>query len=723
MESRRRYVNPGLSAQPMTPEPQARAQNPLVPETVPGPTQTVRQVTYPWAIPEFLDQSPACQNSTPLPPYFRATVAAFPVSPAVEAASGAPLALIINPTQVVDIPTIDYSQAARLSRCVRCAAYLSPYSKIVGDGRSWQCPFCSQVNQVDGGGLGQRVELSVPVYDMIAPPAFRVNQERGPCFMFLFDLSKGAVESAFTANCINSILASIDSLGDSVKVGIMTMGSSVSVYDFGREREFVVGDLSDPCVTSKAPVELGMCREKFKSVLNSLVTKAGEVANVGQCYGSALMVAEKAMSGYGGVLVACCAGYPTLGPHSVSPRSLNTSIPEEKLLRLPEDGSGKYYREIGFMLNRAGVSVHLFNIPSQDTRVSELSVIAIPSNLTGGIVHHYTEFDPMRLHTDLFETLTAAHLWDSSTRLRYTAGISTKAVFGNLTSRDKTMCFPVLNPNNSIGYELTVEQELKTPRVLFQCAVLWTNADLKRLIRIFTFELPTTNQPQVVRQYVDEAAMAVYFMKKSVSLTLAHGPISAAATIRKMFSTLVKGQTYQCIYYFVYALLRSPLLRHDRPSGSVDIRYATLVRARAMSFFDSILFMYPRMIVVDSSPTPVPLSTQSFANGNIIVVHTYDRILLWISPDTHPEKLYHYTGCTCTSELTSEVPTLSTPENEQLHDTLNKCHTLSRRYLPVEIITPGSPRESVFNSIILDMGPEGPTIHEFLVEFTGQLLW
>lgn len=698
MESRRRYINPGLAALPV--QPVSPAQLPVQSNPEIALPARAAPLPFPWANPEILDHSPAGPNSTQLPSYFRSTVTVFPATPAVESSAGEPLGLIINPAQVVDIPTIDYSSTSRLDRCSRCVAYLSPYSAITGDGRSWQCPFCGAVNQTNDLALASRTELHAPVYDMIAPPAFRMDEDHGPCFMFLIDVSRDAVASTFTANCLNSIKVSIDSLEDNVRIGLMTMGNSVSVYDFRREKVFVVGDLSDPCVPAQAVVELGSCRDRFKQVLDELLAGLGQDPSPGHCYGSALTVAEKAMTGHGGVLIACFAGIPTLGPHAVNARPCDISVPEEKLLHLPEDGSGKYYREIGFALNRTGVSVHVFNIPGNGQRTSELAVIGIPSNLTAGVVHCYKEYDPLALHTDLFETLTAPYLWDASMRVRMTAGVETKGFIGNFTTRDKTLHFPVLCAQHSVTYELKVQEAIKTPRVLFQCAILWTSTDFKRLIRIFTFELPTSNQSHVVKQMIDEAAMAVFLMKKTIPLVVSQGPTAAANSIQTLFNNVSLGQTYQYIHHFVQGLLRSELLRPAQFPG-VDVRYTMLTTARSMSFVDSLLFLYPQMFAVDGADEPIPLSTQSFAMGNIILVHRYNRVLVWISPATPPEKLRAFFGCGSSQELPTEVPQISTPENQHLNDMINRCHMLSRRYLPVEVIPPGSPREAVFGEIIV----------------------
>ena len=674
-----------------------------------------RAVVFPWG---HSGDPPAAPQRSPLPPYFRSTTAAFPTTREVETSAGVPLGVVINPGQVVDTPLIDYSQVDRLARCFRCAAYLSPYSKIMGDGRSWQCPFCSQVNQIQDvrldSSFAQKVELTAPVYDMVAPKSFVGPQRRCPCFMFLIDLSLEAVSSGFTLQCLNSIQNSLDAMNENVKVGLMTMGKRVTVYDFRQERALVVNDVSDPCVPGMCVAELKECKEKLKKVLEGLIAKSGEAESNGHCYGSALGVAEKALGGCGGVLIACCAAAPSVGPHTGVQQDPNA--PEAKKLQGAEDPVATYYRDLGFALNRAGISVHLFNIPTASRPTSDIPKMGIPCGLTGGVVHFYKEFDPLALHTDLFETMTANYLWDASLRLRCTTGVKSSAVFANCTLREGTLYFPILGANCGITYELHIEQEIKTPTILFQCAILWRGIDMKRYIRVFTFEVPTTNQPQQIKELIDERAMATWYLKKAAFLALGQGAVEATSAVRKMFATTAARTSFQSLYHFIHSLLCSPLLRPN--ITSLDVRYSTILKVRSFSLQDSLLYLYPRMFAVDGPETPIPLASESFGHGNIILVHTQDKLFLWISPGAQPDQLQKYFGCQSFESLPTEVPQLQTPENQHLNALITDCYTLSRRYLLLEIIPPGSPRESIFAELLVDMSQiSGSDMSSFVLEF------
>ena len=290
MSANRRYVNPELiQATQQQAIPQAQASAPI--QSVPSsqlnrPMQAIPQQTkniiYPWANSKLLNPSPQ-DGITPLPQYFRTTVTSFPLTKSTADQCGVPLAVTINPSQVVDVPVIDYSQST-IPRCQRCRSYLSPFSQMMPNGLSWKCPFCNAVTQFQTNYTTTTSERSTefvcPVYDMLAPSAYYSKPNTGPCFVVVADLSLEAITTGFTYQLLTSFKASLDSMDQNTYVGLITMSNVLTFYDFSRKTEFIVADLSEPSLPS-SPLELiSNCKDDLIQEIDSILEKIHQGAYV-----------------------------------------------------------------------------------------------------------------------------------------------------------------------------------------------------------------------------------------------------------------------------------------------------------------------------------------------------------------------------------------------------------------------------------------------------------
>jgi hypothetical protein len=535
--------------------------------------------------------------------------------------------------------------------------------------------------EANSGALGQTVEFSAPVYDIIAPDAF--GGATGPAMLFLIDFSIESVSMGFTFQCLALIRAALGSLSDVTRVGLATMGGVVTVYDLIHATECIVADLSDPVLPGQLTPPLGECRKQFTDLLTRLMNRSQEAISTGHCFGSALVVCQHALASIGGIVVACLAGPPTVGPLSIRrcDRSLKPS----------DDEVGRSFRELGFSLNRAGISVHLFNLQSRDP--TDLATISLVAGLTGGELHFYETFDPARIHTDLFGCISGSYLWQTSLRLRATRGIKILTVAANCSCRDKTVHFPVLSSQHSVALDFAVDPEISGQRAVFQCACLFTNSRCQRIIRVMTFALPVAYRLDDVRRGVDEAALAAFLVKRCPGIVIGQGVREASSSVRLLLNTmLAKCFQFECFPYLVHSLLGSELLRHDA-------KLVALMSARTYSLVNCLLYLYPRLFAVDTADGPLPLVQESFGRGRVFLAHTVDRLFVWVSPECPQDVVAAFFG---REGVVGEVPQLETEESRRINEMIGDCYALSGRYLPVEVIPPGSQREAVFAQILVD---------------------
>jgi hypothetical protein len=219
-----------------------------------------------------------------------------------------------------------------------------------------------------------------------------------------------------------------------------------------------------------------------------------------------------------------------------------------------------------------------------------------------------------------------------------------------------------------------------------------------------------------VRASVDEAVAAAFLVKK-------HAPFrgdsrKAAEGLRAAFAAMRGGgASYRSLYHLMHSALGSTIVRDAAPLG-IDWKIAEALRVRALSVFETLLYLYPRMLVVDAEgePSPLPLVGESFRAGYVVVMHTSTHVLVWANPEIPAEVARAYFGGADAAEL----PTLPTPENERLRQVVDDCYRLSGTYLPVEVIAAGGPREAVFKDLLVDMSTEsGSDLASFLSQATS----
>jgi len=701
--SHRRYVNPENTGKPalITP-PQTNQPSPVLMNT----TNTNSSSTiFPWGNSTISDPNYIKEQ----PPYFRTTTGYFPCNKDIMIASGIPYGLVVSPCQVSNVPVLDYS-VSNIPRCTGCSAYLSPFTKALPDQTSFVCPFCGLNNTLarsltDTIPLAQKAELMNHVYDLIAPPAFTSICDAGPAYAIIFDMSIVAISSGFTYQMISSVKTSFESMGNNVRVSLITMGNSISVFNFEKNSEITFSDLSDLFYLKGNVGYLGNVREMANMYLDSLLNFRPSEYSTGNCLGSALQVAKNTLLGKGGVIVAGFVGRPSIGPTMLKDREVKSDTTEKTLIHMPEDKTGICYKEIALEMNKEGVSCHIFCAPSIKSQVLDLAILSVPCGLTGGQCHYYSEineYSQSTLHVDLFSTLTTDYYWDANLRLRTSKGITTKLIVGNLSTRQSTVSFPVLNPSSSVTFEVEINGDVPSGFALFQVALLWTSSNLKRMIRVFTFSLPLTNDVRQISSSINEAALFTLIAKSTAINVLRVGPSEAAMTFRKTVSQMANKSPFMSSFlYLSHSLLCSPLLRAVNPEG-VDGRMKTIISYRSYSLIDMVLSLYPRLILVNSPPQVLPLASPSFAEGYCYVIHTISKILIWTNPSTPPEFLQAAFGVSNIQELPFTLPMLSTPENQIIQSIIQEAYTISRKYLPIEIIPPGHPRESLIGELLYD---------------------
>jgi hypothetical protein len=406
------------------------------------------------------------------------------------------------------------------------------------------------------------------------------------------------------------------------------------------------------------------------------------------------------MARTGGALFVAAGGVPREGPHKLARRDLAGSG-DAAMLRLPSDGSGRFFKDAALSLNRAGVSTHLFAVGPE---YADLSCVAVPGGLSAGSCQYYESFDKAaqeRLHADLFERLTDAYTWETSSRMRVGLGLKLGRPFANcLISPDKTISLCAVGRTSGIAFEFAVETPIAREDVVVQLVYLFTDSERRRVLRVFTFGARVSSESRAVLASVDDGAVAALMVRKAAVAILTSGPVAAIGPFKTDVQNLLTcGARFAALYHFMHALLSHDIFH---PKLGYDWLMAQMIEIRSHRIVDSLLMMYPRMLCIDAGSVVVPLTASSFGIGNCFLVHRHSCVIVWIGANAASDWLQDAFGVSSLVEVPPQVPSLGTQANTDLNAAIQECWALSGRYLPVTVIPQGDPREGIFKQILVE---------------------
>jgi hypothetical protein len=372
------------------------------------------------------------------------------------------------------------------------------------------------------------------------------------------------------------------------------------------------------------------------------------------------------------------------------------------------------------MLNRAGVSTHLFAL---GTEYMNISCIGVPSGLSSGKCNYYPVFDPdaqQRLHNDIFAAMVCEYDLDVTGQLQLSPGLKSARFLSNcLLTAGGNMAIGAVGKHTSVAYELAVDAPITTVEAVIQWRYLFSDREGRRVMRVFSMSVRVSPDPRAVLASVDEGALAAVLARQAVAAVLKSGPVAARDWVTKdVRAILACGVRFGSLPQFMHALLSCEFMH---PKLGYDWVMAEAIRWRSLNVIEALLTLYPRMICVDGGQAAVPLTATSFAAGNCFLVHMHSRIILWVASGAGADWLREAFGTESLKEIPLEVPTIATAVNADLNTMIEECWTISGRYLPVTIIPQGDPREDIFNQILVEDSTIGGAAFSEWMKEIGQI--
>ncbi|KAI8976442.1 Sec23/Sec24 trunk domain-containing protein [Pilobolus umbonatus] len=731
---------PYAQPQAQTPYAQPQAQTPYAqPHAQPKYAQPIRQEVSLMGQPPVLEDinkeptqpnlqncitatgSPTAQVSAQIQ---QSTVNAMPYSNALAKKTKVPLALVLQPylgdAQKEEIPLVSDMV---VSRCTRCKTYINPFVQFTAGALQWQCNMCGKENEVpqafdwnimthEAANRYDRPELNYGCVDIIAPAEFAIRPPQPPVYVFVVDTSYQAIQTGMIAVVADAIKASLDKIpneDDRTKIAFITADNAIGFHKLnggGEPEILVVGDLTDiylPRASSDLMVNLTECRRSVDDLLDKMKMMYNQTSSPSNCLGSALQAARKLLAPTGGKIVCFQGSIPNLGVGSITEKKEAT----KSILDLPlTSASNSFYKTFADDCVKTQVCADMFVFGSQ---WSDLSTLNVVPRFTGGQTHYYPGFsalnqtDCLKLKEEIISLLSEKIGLEAVMRTRCSQGIVCRSFFGNCTTRvPDIMALPNVPRDQSYCVELGIEEDITTPFVYFQTALLYTTCSSERRLRIMNLCLPVARSLSEVFSSANQVAIARVLchraLDKAVNYKLRDGRDLLAQQCTEIFSQYKKemastaatasqltiSQEMNLLPLLVLGLIKSDAL-NESPLIPVDMRAQSAIFLRTLPTESWKHYVIPHFYPIHSMPpmagTMDPtghcvmpplmnLSSEKMESHGCYLLENGHTIYLWFGKHCIPPLCRDLLGLSSIQEVKSGqiplLPSQNTPISDRL---------------------------------------------------------
>eukprot|EP00927_Polykrikos_kofoidii_P077431 TRINITY_DN74368_c0_g1_i1.p1 TRINITY_DN74368_c0_g1~~TRINITY_DN74368_c0_g1_i1.p1 ORF type:complete len:988 (+),score=151.21 TRINITY_DN74368_c0_g1_i1:40-3003(+) len=616
------------------------------------------------------------------PPHFvRGTVSKFPNSVSTKQKAGLPLGVVLQPlaptpSDMEPVPSVTFGGVGSIVRCKDCKAYMNPFVNWDSSGHRWTCNVCGTSqsppaayhNPVDANGKRsdrfERHELSKGVVEYIASDEYMSRPPQAPVFMFLIDVSYAAVVTGMLDTVVSGIKEAIQTRclpgGTRTMVGIMTYDTSLHFYNLNpnlsQPQVFVVADLEDMFLPLPGDmlVNLCDCESVILNLLDSLPQLYSETKLNETCMVSAIKGASMAMKHIGGKLMVFASCIASIGELALKSTRDNQSIlgtdREVELLRPVGDG----FRQLAFELTKAQISVELFACPQAYVDLASISMLA---KHTAGDVRYYPQFHihhaGMKLKSELMHVLSRYMGWEAVMRIRVSQGWKITKFFGHhFIKGADLLVVPNCHADQTFGISIQAEDNVTPDPVLFvQSALLYTNSDGERRIRVHTWAATTTGNHNDIVLSADVQATISLLSQITIdgmlNATIKQGREKLQAQCQQIVqvgNACPAAEAMQFLPLYILGMLKSAAFRGSN-DVSADLRMHLWMRLESLSVSQTAAYFYPRMLALHNLgegvglpdehgsivlPDMLNLTSESMTQDGIFLLEDGESMFMWV---------------------------------------------------------------------------------------------
>eukprot|EP01017_Pseudomicrothorax_dubius_P008358 TRINITY_DN12740_c0_g2_i1.p1 TRINITY_DN12740_c0_g2~~TRINITY_DN12740_c0_g2_i1.p1 ORF type:complete len:602 (-),score=127.54 TRINITY_DN12740_c0_g2_i1:161-1966(-) len=434
------------------------------------------------------------------------------------------------------------------------------------------------------------------------------------------------------------------------RVGIITYGSCVNILlpptDLSKDPEVVyLTDMDEPeCPfpISRALFNVASERDKLDYVVSKtlefyskIMSEASASTFVAPSLGGALAFSQSLLAKSGGSLVVFAATIPLTGFARIKNRNdaklYNTE--KEKALYEPQIPA---YNDLGWKLLGQRIAVNLFVFNSE---YFDLPTIAPVATLTGGTVVYYPKYDghldAEKLHYEVARILTRYQGFDVVMKLRTSQGLSvTETISAGYKKPGAEIEFSTLDADKSLTFLLKQDDKITDPVAYAQLAVLYTNTNGDRVLRISNLALQVSDQVANIFRSADADAIALSLLRKhgtnlaslpgkTIRDQLTQSVVNILYAYRdKCASSSAPGQlilpeSLKLLPLYVYSFLNKPALR-TKPLTQADQRIYEVIKCcdRSVTFY--LGYLYPKIYALHNFDSPTIYPNPNERPGDVL---------------------------------------------------------------------------------------------------------
>lgn len=685
-----------------------------------------------------------------LPEYMRMTVRAIPNSPQLLNQWRLPFGVIVHPMAPTpegapEIPLVDFGTNA-IIRCRRCRTYINPFITFADQGRRWQCNVCKFFNEVPMGyyspldqtgkrkDILSRPELMNGSCEFVANEDYMVRPPPPPVYVFVLDVSAGAVSSGFFRRSVLAIRTVIEELSsdDRVQVGFITFDNTLHFYHLKRggsvPHMIVLPNVEE--VFLPVPDDLlYTLKDNCAAVMNLLDkfdvmftdNSATDIA-----FGSAVRGARELMRLFGGKMLCFLSGMPSVGLGALKSRedpSLFGTDKEKELYIIKE----AFYRDMAFVFSRDQISCELFLGANS---FLDIPTIGVLSKFTTGGVHYFAEYDDARdgavLESRIKHVVCRETGFEAVMRVRASTGVRIHNFHGNFLIRGQDlMAVPNIDSDKSFALEFTcANATVNAASVCVQCALLYTSFSGERRIRVHTLTVPVCSNLTDMYQRADSDASVSLLAKIAAERFLQVGSkLALEEALTRTLDTLkvyrrdcssaplddpqlYLPETFTYLPLMCLALLKNPTFLAS-PEVSLDQKICYHFVLSSSSVSSTITFLLPRMIrldTVEERENPLmdtlPLARLSLSSDGCYLLDDGYEIILWVGrqlPGRFYEEVFGMQLTDLTAVPQEIIPSPERPLSVRVCEVLDQVRAeRSGSNMPLTIVQEGSHMEYKF---------------------------
>ncbi|KAI8884924.1 hypothetical protein K501DRAFT_332349 [Backusella circina FSU 941] len=683
------------------------------------------------------------------PRFMRATVDRVPFSKDLAEKSKLPLGLVIQPlaqlrSDEVAIQVVDHGQDGPI-RCHRCRAYINPACVFTHGGSKFECNICFHSNEVpswyfanvDMSGRrideNERPELRYGSVEFQVPKDYYSARQPQPLsYVFAIDVSVQSIQSGMLLSVCESIKNALYDVNGNSKlqnrIGILTFDKGVHFYNLSASltsaQMLIVSDIDDMFV----PLQNGFLADPTESkgiiteLLNNLPHMFKDTTRPESVYTSAVRGGLHALKETGGHVFVFQTCLPNYGSDTLKARDDKAlyGTDKEKNLLTPQ---GEKYKELGEECVKQGVCVNTWAFPSQYMDVTTVSTV---SHLTGGDFRYFPQFtikEKTRLIYQLDHDVHRETGFDGVFRIRCSDGLQVMDHYGNCHMSTYTDVDTAgIDSDKAIAAVMKHDGKLDVNRgVSFQCALLYTNREGQRRVRVHNLHLTVASIISDVFRYGDVDTTVSVLLRKTIfdlqhknrkdlhkKLTDNCVDILTAYRVNCASSTspgqLILPEAFKLLPVYVHGAIRSTVLRGVGNDMNIDMRSAGMCLFNSLGVAELVWTLYPRMFAVHqlapeqgvinnkgqiTLPPMMRASYDRLDPQGAYIVDTGSDLYFWLGNKVSSAFLEQVFGVNTLDQVDPNMvtfPALNTEMSHKMHAIQRQLQSQRQKYLFLRIV-------------------------------------